>query len=793
MLSTSQSLKAKMSRGGGGGRIHVHQRDTDDTVPIIGADIAIKENHAAAAQTTQSKGMKDKTRKEHRNRHKHMMEFWREHYGRYFEQGTYILTDEQKADPTKYYFQNDRDLHYRGLNVKMVIAHCSNKKFKPNGKLIGPSDLSKYGDAIKWGATMAGEVLPTEFYVEFENFITSYKKEYSEAKKEGKVDEKAADPINAGLFTKILQWAVASLNIFVWVYALLMWHLMARSISISSLGLHNMKVGSGGDSLAFKFDNSKTDQTGEFVQEKNCYANPKQAVLCLYLALGCWISMKSEEFETRETLFEKSNTKNGTAAQNFCRQLSALVKKHAAAACKFLRLSRFHAHGIRKGSGSHASSATTVPPQFTSVAARGEWSMGKILDIYFQFAMGGDYYLGRLLTLIPPEDKLFDSLPPHWKDQEHPTVAEALKLTFGKALTSHQGTENDPTGVFSFLLASMVHHSNWLLKQVENDPKHPFSNIPLLHNPDLLKELKEKHLTLEPTDEMKAPSGVPPFVQHNRLLDNCHQLLVLNAEALSKFRDDIKDAVADAVDKKVAAEGGVNSAILAAEMEKLKTDMREMVGEILTQTPADSTAVLRRDQSEQVDPTIRIPGQTQFSYTDNNGITRGTCIPPTFEFPSEISRFEGWRKWLCGQTFVYEGVKWQLPPFRHLKGTAFAPDNRRILNSEWKPIFKKMMEAPGLEIPEQVTDDFIHVSFELATRFLKQQYSYIFKQPPDQLSAYKLGTWSKKIKRSEVEKYGTEEDKQKLPPPTAGNKKRARKESSVTTHRRKRRIPLKLK
>ena len=42
-----------MARGGGGGRIHVHQRETDDTVPIIGTDIAIKENHAAAAQTTQ--------------------------------------------------------------------------------------------------------------------------------------------------------------------------------------------------------------------------------------------------------------------------------------------------------------------------------------------------------------------------------------------------------------------------------------------------------------------------------------------------------------------------------------------------------------------------------------------------------------------------------------------------------------------------------------------------------------------------------------------------------------------
>ena len=151
-----------MPRGGGGGRILVHQRETDDTVPIIGADIAIKENHAGAAQTTQSKGMKDRTRKEHRNRHKHLMDFWKEHYEGYFEQGTHLLTEEEKADQTKYYFKNDRDLRYQGLNVKMVIAHCSNKKFKANGKLISPSDLSKYGDAIKWGAQIAGEVLPTD-------------------------------------------------------------------------------------------------------------------------------------------------------------------------------------------------------------------------------------------------------------------------------------------------------------------------------------------------------------------------------------------------------------------------------------------------------------------------------------------------------------------------------------------------------------------------------------------------------------------------------------------------------
>ena len=163
------------------------------------------------------------------------------------------------------------------------------------------------------------------------------------------------------------------MNIFVWVFSLLMWHMMARSISISSFALHNIKRGVY-DSIQFKYE-------------------------------------------------------------NYCRQLQALAGRHEEAAKKYLRFSRFRAHGIRKGSGTHASSsATTLPPApaFTSVAARGEWSLGRILDIYFQFAMGGgrlltlmdpddplfntllmgrDYYLGQLLTLIDPRDQLSNTLP----------------------------------------------------------------------------------------------------------------------------------------------------------------------------------------------------------------------------------------------------------------------------------------------------------------------------------------------------------------------------------------------
>ena len=426
-----------MARGKQTGRILPHQRDTNDVAPIINGGTAIDAEHAAAIQHTQAKEMEDKTRKEHRRRIRHLYTWWHDNYIDYFENGTCALSDDEKKDLVRFHHTNDRDIIYEGLNVNLVLAFLVTKKIKANGKMSSVSDISKYNDAIKWGAGVAEQHLPTEYYKKIEKFVAAYKKEHAGAKKEGNVDEREADPINASLFTLICKWAVEEMNIFIWVFSLLMWHMMARSISISSIALHNIKRGVS-DSIQFKYDETKMDKSGEFVQTKNCYANPQTPYLCLYLALGCWLSINSESFETTEKLFVKSGTKDGTASQTYCCQLSEMVKRHFMETRFFLRLSHFHAHGIRKGSGTHASSATTVPPAFTSVAARGKWSMGKIRDIYFQFAMGGDYYLGRLLMLIDPEDVLFDTLPPHWKDEFHPSVRRGIEITFGKVLTGIQ-------------------------------------------------------------------------------------------------------------------------------------------------------------------------------------------------------------------------------------------------------------------------------------------------------------------------------------------------------------------
>ena len=152
-----------MARGKQTGRILPHQRDTNDVAPIINGGTAIDAEHAAAILHTQAKEMEDKTCKEHRRRIRHLYTWWHDNYIDYFENGTCALSDDEKKDLVRFHHTNDRDIIYEGLNVNLVLAFLVTKKIKANGKMSSVSDISKYNDAIKWGAGVAEQRLPTEY------------------------------------------------------------------------------------------------------------------------------------------------------------------------------------------------------------------------------------------------------------------------------------------------------------------------------------------------------------------------------------------------------------------------------------------------------------------------------------------------------------------------------------------------------------------------------------------------------------------------------------------------------
>jgi hypothetical protein len=68
------------------------------------------------------------------NRIKHIYEFWKAEYPKYYDVGIRELTDEDKANEDMYWWKNKYDLVYGGMHVKMVKAFLAKKKQKTNGK-----------------------------------------------------------------------------------------------------------------------------------------------------------------------------------------------------------------------------------------------------------------------------------------------------------------------------------------------------------------------------------------------------------------------------------------------------------------------------------------------------------------------------------------------------------------------------------------------------------------------------------------------------------------------------------
>ena len=115
-----------------------------------------------------------------------------------------------------------------------------------------------------------------------------------------------------------------------------------------------------------------------------------------------------------------------------------LFRQHEEEVRLHIRWEHANVHGIRKGSGTDAASGTTCPPSIASIANRGDWSIGSILDIYLHFCEPGDQFLGRVLAGLDTNSPEFQILPPHFSCEgnpmDHPLIKEAMTEMFDPIL-----------------------------------------------------------------------------------------------------------------------------------------------------------------------------------------------------------------------------------------------------------------------------------------------------------------------------------------------------------------------
>ena len=113
-------------------------------------------------------------------------------------------------------------------------------------------------------------LLPVSFYQAKEKFLAAFKKRVASKKGKGNLDKNEADPIPMDLYKIISTWSVKEVMLHTWT--LLQWNLMAQSVNVEPLALHNLKVFC--NSLQFLYNQNKSDQEWAKTTVKHVFANP---------------------------------------------------------------------------------------------------------------------------------------------------------------------------------------------------------------------------------------------------------------------------------------------------------------------------------------------------------------------------------------------------------------------------------------------------------------------------------------------------------------------------------------
>ena len=103
-MPRTTNIRYDAQRAHRGGRIHPHQRDTDDNAAVLGDNLESPRDLAAKYNETMKGTMTDGCRWNYRQRILHIIEFWRQEDPEYFAVGVRQVPEEEGKDETKYFF-----------------------------------------------------------------------------------------------------------------------------------------------------------------------------------------------------------------------------------------------------------------------------------------------------------------------------------------------------------------------------------------------------------------------------------------------------------------------------------------------------------------------------------------------------------------------------------------------------------------------------------------------------------------------------------------------------------------
>jgi hypothetical protein len=269
----------------------------------------------------------------------------------------------------------------------------------------------------------------------------------------------------------------------------------------------------------------------------------------------------------------------------------------------------------------------------------------------------------------------------------------------------------------------------------------------------------------------------------------------------------IRTAVSEAYEEKAMENGQITMEQIKNVFLEYENGIKTFVGEQITLLRNEMPVLIQQEPTPREEDTLddfgvpfadgeqEEPQQPQSTTVFRNFAHSGRFwfVPKLFKLPRRVKLETGWRLWVQGlpgfQMEDGDHIARAAPirPFRKFKNGMLPPEVKKTFGLHWSPIFKVMEETPGLEIPNDpssIDGDFLANSFACAKEYLKEhRVQYAFQKLRANPDEWEVSTWSKHVRRSEIEKYGTEVDKANLPVPNRFN-------GSRVQHSKRKRTPM---
>ena len=248
-------------------------------------------------------------------------------------------------------------------------------------------------------------------------------------------------------------------DIFALCFLTLQWNLMSRSESTEALTLNNMRWEE--DHMKVYFPKHKSDQHGLTSSEpRHVYSNPLDPNICPIRALGAYLIAFPDILNHKHGRLYPGESQK----KRFGKQLGVVLKRHYH---EFQEIgcdaNDIGTHSIRKGAATYCTCACHPGPPIVSVCLRAGWTLGRVKERYLKYDAAGDQLVGRCLSGIHPQNKLFSISPVFFYKMTQQTKKQM------KQLVTYCFPVDRPSFTYTatMLVANMIHCESFIFEKVK--------------------------------------------------------------------------------------------------------------------------------------------------------------------------------------------------------------------------------------------------------------------------------------------------------------------------------------